>query len=57
MDSEALMQKATVNLLNHDESWVLGATNDTTPTPHNNGLGGLLPQEPIINVLKAMECP
>jgi len=58
VDSETLikeMQRATVNLCNHDESGVLGATNDTTPSPQNNSLGGLLPQKSIIDVLKAME--
>jgi len=50
------MQRATVNLCNHDESQVLGATNDTTPSPPNKSLGELLPQESIIDVLKAMEC-
>ena len=51
MDSETLikeMQWAMVNLCNHDESLVLGATNDTTPSPQNNSLGGLLPQKLII---------
>jgi len=57
--SEALikeMQSATVNLCNHDESQVLGATNDTIPSPLNNSLGGVLPQKSIIDVLKAIEC-
>jgi len=35
------MQKATVNLYNHNESQVLGATNDTIPSPSNNSLGGV----------------
>jgi len=59
MDSEALIkeiQRAMVNLCNHDESQALGATNDTTPSPPNNSLGGLLPQKLIIDALKAMEC-
>jgi len=59
MDSEALikeMQRAMVNLCNHNESRVLGATNDATFNPQNNHLGGLLPQKSIIDVLKAMEC-
>ena len=46
MDSEALikeMQRATVKSCNHDESQVLDTTNDTTPSPPNNSLGGLLP--------------
>jgi len=34
---------------------VLGVTNDTTPTPPNNSLGGLLPHKLMIDVLKAME--
>jgi len=50
------MQRAMVNLCNHDESWVLSATNDTTPSLQNNSLGGLLPQKSIINVLKVLEC-
>jgi len=41
---------------NHNESWVLGTTNDTTPSPPNNSLGGLKPQKLMIDVLKAMEC-
>jgi len=59
VDSEALikeMQRAAVNLCNHDESQVLGGTNDTIPSHPNNTLGGLLPQKSIIDVLKAMEC-
>jgi len=51
VDSEALikeMQKAMVNLYNHDESLVLCTTNDTTPSPQNNSLDGLLPQKLII---------
>ena len=50
IDSETLikeMQKAIVNLCNYDKSQVLSATNDTTPTPQNNGLGGLLPQKSV----------
>jgi len=31
-----------VNLCNYDESQVLDATNDTTPIPQNNILGGFL---------------
>jgi len=50
------MQMATVNLCTYDESWILGSTNDTTPTPQNNSLGGLLPQKLIIDILKALEC-
>jgi len=46
MDKE--MQRATVNLCNYNESWVLGATYDTTPTPQHNSLGGFLPQKSII---------
>jgi len=45
------VQRATVNLCNHDELHVLGITNDTTPSPPNNSLGGLLPQKSIIDVL------
>jgi len=45
-----------VSLCNHDESQVLGTTNDTIPSPPNNSLGGALTQKLIINVLKAMEC-
>jgi len=59
MDSEALikeMQRAMVNLCIHDESQVLGATNDTTPSLPNNSLGRLSPQKLIIDVQKAMEC-
>jgi len=44
LDSEALikeMQKAMVNLCNHDESQVLGTTNDTIPSPPNNSWGGV----------------
>jgi len=47
MDSEAFikeMQSITVSLCNHNESQVLGTTNDTIPSPPNNSLGGLLPQ-------------
>jgi len=47
--------KRIVNLCNHDESQVLDATNDTTPSPPNNSLGGLLLQKLITNVLKAMK--
>jgi len=51
------MQRATVNLCNHDESQILGATNYTIPSPSNNSLGGLfLPQKSIIDVLKAIKC-
>jgi len=50
------MQGVTVNLCNHDESQVLGATNNTIPSPPNNSLYGLLPLKSIIDVLKAMEC-
>jgi len=59
MDSEAFIkgtQSDTVSFYNHDESQVLGTTNDTIPSPPNNSLGGVLPQKSIINVLKAMEC-
>jgi len=59
VDSEAFIketQSATVSLCNHDESQVLGVTNDTIPNPSNNSLGGVLPQKSIIDVLKAMEC-
>jgi len=60
VDSEALvkeMQRVMVNLCNYIiESWVLGATNETTPTPQNNSLGELLPQKSIMDVLKALEC-
>jgi len=59
MDFEALikeMQRVMVNLCNHDESCILGATNDTTPSPPNNSLGEILPQKLIIDVQKAMEC-
>ena len=59
MDSEALikeMQSTTVNLCNHDESQVLGTTDDTIPSHPNNSLGGVLPQKSIIDVLKAMKC-
>jgi len=45
-----------VILCNHDESQVLGTTNDTIPSPPNNGLGGLLSQKWIVDVLTAMEC-
>jgi len=54
VDSEALikeMQRAMVNLCNHDESQVLGTTNDTILSPPNNRLGGLLPQKLIIDIL------
>jgi len=53
--SEALikeMQSAMVNLCNHDESQILGTTNDIIPSPLNNILGGVLPQKSIIDVLK-----
>jgi len=43
-------------MCNYDDSPVLGATNDPTPTPQNNSLGELLSQKSIIDVLKAMEC-
>ena len=46
MDSEFLIkeiQSAMVNLCNHNESQILGTTNDTTPSPLNNSLGGVLP--------------
>jgi len=59
MDFEALikeMQSAMINLCNHDESQILGTTNDIIPSPSNNSLGGLLPQKSMIDVLKAMEC-
>jgi len=59
MDSEAFikeMQSNMVSLCNHDESQVLGTTNDIIPSPPNNGLGRVLPQKSIIDVLKAMEC-
>jgi len=51
VDSKTLikeMQRAMVNLYNHDELLVLGATNDTAPSPQNNSLGRLLPQKSII---------
>jgi len=59
VDSEDFIketQSDMVSLCNHDESQVLGTTNDTIPSPPNNSLGGVLPQKLIIDVLKAMEC-
>jgi len=59
MDFEAFikeMQRGTVNLCNHNELQVLGASNDTIPSLPNNSFGGLLPEKSIIDVLKAMEC-
>jgi len=59
VDSEAFikeMQSAMVSLCNHDESQVLGTTNDAILRPPNNSLGGVLPQKSIIDVLTAMEC-
>jgi len=44
VDSEAFikeMQSDTVSLCNHDESQVLGTTNDTMPSLPNNSLGGV----------------
>jgi len=59
VDYEALikeMERAIVNLCNHNESQVLSATNDAIPNPPNYSLGGLLPLKSIIDTLKAMEC-
>jgi len=59
MDSEALIkeiQRAKVNLCNHDKSQVLDGTNDTIPSLPNNSSGQLLPQKLIIDVLKVMKC-
>jgi len=46
------MQSATVNLCNHNESQILGTTNNIIPSPLNYSLGGVLPQKSIIYVLK-----
>ena len=45
------MQGVTVNLCNHDESQVLGATNDIITSLPNNSLDGLLQQKSIIDIL------
>jgi len=50
------IQSTMVNLCNHDESQVLGTTNDTIPSPPNNSIDKVLPQKLIIDVLKAVEC-
>jgi len=50
------MLRAMVNLRGHNESQVLGTTNDAILSPPNNSLGELLPQKLIIDVLKAMDC-